>query len=283
MRTYECFYLSKLIRRCCSAKSKESSITAPPELKLNVFTAVELTAFLGGIAIIFSLVNLLFILPFMQIDEFIYGLTFADESITLKKAILQLAIFSISISMAISYLYGKVFSLPSTKLRSLIDKNRKTTIIIASISLLPWAIAIVGSFFAWEMSNYIILGYLAVGCLAWVVFSECTMLARSLLFFIFFMIFSWIYVAAKELKNIDPDVSIIVTLNDSSTINALRCTISKEGFAVIKDENNAQFILQTSFIKKIEQNKKSSKVAGVEDSSRSQGQGEGDKKKLKEQ
>lgn len=279
MRTYEFFYLSKLIRRCCSAKSKESSVTAPPELKLNVFTAVELTAFLGGIAIVFSLVNLLFIIPFMQIDEFVYGLTFADESITLKKAILQFAVISISISMPISFAYDKLFSFSPDKLYSWIEKNKKTTIAITILLLLALAIAVVGSLFSWGVSIYIVLLYIGFGCLAWIITSNCTMLCRSLLLFMFFMISSWVYIAVKDLKNINPDIPIIVTLGDKTIIKALRCTISKDGFSVIKDEKNVQIIVQTSFIKKIERSAKAVDEIGAEDNSRAQGQGEGEKKK----
>lgn len=229
----------------CQNKSKVDA-----EEKSDSIDAKEVLAFFAGTAIIFALMNMLFFAPFMNIKEIVYGLTFADESITLKRALYLPAMTSFVTSVALAALCGKKISLSDNKFILWMDKHRKSALVISLLSTLPLVLANFSVFYE-DINIYIILSYVFISCLLLIISINCTVLGRALMFFSCFMMVSWFLVAGSNAKKNEVDLPVVITLQEGDPIKALRCTISKEGFAVIKDSEQNQRIIHVSKIKEI--------------------------------
>jgi hypothetical protein len=219
------------------------------EEKSDSIDAKEVLAFFAGIAIIFTLVSKLFLMLLMNVEEVVYGLTFADESISLTKPLYAVGIFLFVISVALAIWCEKKLDLHGNKFILWMDRHRKATFLIMLAYAVPPFLASVG-LLGKEINFNISLVYMLISCLSIIVFQKCTMLARALLFFSCFML-AISFFGAKNNVNKNGDMPVIITLQEGDPIKALRCTISKEGFAVIKDSEQNQRIIHVSKIKEI--------------------------------
>lgn len=245
------------------------------EEKQDSLDAKEVLAFFAGVAIVFTLVNKLFFVPFMSIEEVVYGLTFADESVTVQKIVYACAIFALSFSIIIPIV---VQILKLRKMLNILKKvflffegHRICTIAILLFVYSPLIVVMCGFFEEYKV--YMSLVYVVISCLVLILFIKCTILGRILLIFTCLMVGYWCYFAVNGYKNNDYS-PVTITLQDGTTIKALRCTISREGLAVIKDSEKKQRIIPVSKIMEIAEDKNaSSNKSEVEDPSESQKQG----------
>lgn len=228
----------------CQNKFKVDS-----EEKSDSIDAKEVLAFFAGLAIVFTLVSKLFLMPLINVEEVVYGLTFADESISLTKPLYAVGIFLFVISVALAIWCEKKLDLHGNKFLLWMDKHRKATFLIMLAYVVPPFLASVG-FFGKEINFNISLIYVLISCLSIIVFQKYTMFARALLFFSCFIL-AISFFGAKNNINKNSDMPVVITLQEGDPIKALRCTISKEGFAVIKDSEQNQRIIHVSKIKEI--------------------------------
>lgn len=229
----------------CQNKSKVDAEEKPVSID-----AKEVLAFFAGVAIIFTLVNTFFFSPFMNITEIVYGLTFADESITLKRSLYIPAMMSFAISVCLAVLCKEKLSLSDTKIFLWMKKHRKYSLVIILLFILPLMLANFGVFFE-KINIYIVFSYILIFCFLLITIGKCTVFGRALMFFSCFMMASWFFFAGNNAKKNNVDLPVIITLQEGDPIKALRCTISKEGFAVIKDSEQNQRIIHVSKIKEI--------------------------------
>ncbi|KAF5079234.1 hypothetical protein DSECCO2_131500 [anaerobic digester metagenome] len=218
--------------------------------KSDSIDAKEVLAFFAGVAIIFTLVNTFFFSPFMNIKEIVYGLTFADESITLKRSLYIPAMMSFAISVGLAVLCKEKLNLFDTKFFLWMNNHRKYSLVIIFLFILPLILANFGVFFE-KINVYIVFFYILIFCFLLIMIGKCTVFGRALMFFSCFMMASWFFFAGNNAKKNNVDLPVIITLQEGDLIKALRCTISKEGFAVIKDSEQNQRIIHVSKIKEI--------------------------------
>lgn len=101
----------------------------------------------------------------------------------------------------------------------------------------------------------ILMSYFLFVIISVVILEKCTILGYSLLFFSLLMGGMLLLLMSNNLKD-RTDLPVIITLNDGTSVMALRCAITKEGLTVIKGYDKRPFIISTSAIKKIVEQKK---------------------------
>lgn len=269
MRGCKYFYLSKLIRQCCFEKRTASPTQNSIESKSEILTSIEVLAFFTGIAIIFSLINGLFLQQFMQIDEFVYGLTFANESLSLKKISYSITIFIIPISILFAVMCEQMIQKTKkektnrntsekskNKLSSFSNKYQQSflfRILLCLIIILPAVAYLICAYMKLISDNTIFIiqtGYIFIISIIPIIFVKCTVPCRALLFFTLLMLLSWICISFYG-RSIDKNTPVMITMNDGSTVNASRCTISNEGLAVLSNVDGKHRIIPVSRIKEI--------------------------------
>lgn len=233
---------------------KEREKAPAPTSEVVTVSAVETAAFFGGIAIVFSLVEILIALPFLRPDEFVYGLSFNIEILTLRRALYPLAILSL-----VSALCLAVASSRLPKLQEWVSK--KFNEFFCTPKRMWWFVSgflIVlcgGMYIYWNSSQetraYVALVYVFMCLLGLGMFLRCTFLGRVLVLFAILMVIFSILVVFKG-RNIDGDMPVQITLQNGSILFMRRCTISRESLALLKDSKNNYRIIPLSNIKEIQ-------------------------------
>lgn len=264
MQKKKYLHLAKLIRQRRTNRQAKSPVPVPSGQNLDTWSTVEIIAFFTGVAIVFSLINALFLQQFMQFDEFVYGLTFANESFSLKKIIYYLAALFAPLSILLAVLCSPIMH-QSKKSQSVRNKNalyslfkkyqqkiwqRILLFLLIVIPVFLYIVCIYNKYISDNTRFIISTGYIFVASLISIFFIKCTIPCRALLFFTFFMISSWVYISFST-RSTNKDIPVIITLQDNSTIDAMHCMISKEGLAVLKDSKGTERIIPLSLIKEI--------------------------------
>lgn len=223
--------------------------------KEELITAVEVFAFFGGIAIIFSLAEVMLSILVLEVDEFIYGLSFVKENFSFGKILFGIGIYSFTLSISIT--------LVSFLFKSNVKKQKNTIIhfiysnifykitFISSITLLSAFFIFIMFFYENEVVKFnIVLLYILIALISIICTSNTSFFGRSILLFSIFLI-SCILYTATEIKNTNKEIPVTITLQDGDVIFALKCTISREGLAIVKCNDNQIRIIPLSTVKNI--------------------------------